>query len=85
MKRRIGYLIMGMKTSLTLLQRFMAAMGWHHRMRIGALSDMGRFTRYVAPLPQVQYLKAGEGVKSTHGTWEVRIDQGHSQAHRLDG
>ena len=46
-----------------------------------ARSDKGRFTRYVAPLPQVQYLKAGEEIKSTHGTWEVRIDQGHSQAH----
>ena len=46
-----------------------------------ARADKGRFTRYVAPLPPVEYLSAGDVIHSKDGAWEIRIDNGHAEAH----
>lgn len=46
-----------------------------------ARADKGRFNRHVAPLPEVQTLKAGDEIKSRHGCFEIRLDKGHSQSH----
>lgn len=46
-----------------------------------ARSDKGRFSRHVAPLPEVQTLTAGDIIKSRHGSFEIRLDKGHSHAH----
>ena len=46
-----------------------------------AAQDKGRFRRHVAPLPQADILQQGDIITSRHGAFEVRIDEGHSQAH----
>lgn len=46
-----------------------------------ARRDKGRFTRYVAPLPPIDYLSADDVIHSKDGTWEIRIDNGHAEAH----
>lgn len=45
-----------------------------------ARQDHDRFSRYVAPLPEVDLLHSGEMINSRNGTWQIRIDQGHSNA-----
>ena len=46
-----------------------------------AAKDKGRFRRHVAPLPPCDILNEGDVIKSRHGAFVVRIDEGHSQAH----
>ena len=46
-----------------------------------AAKDKGRFRRHVAPLPPCEILNEGDIIKSRHGAFAVRIDEGHSQAH----
>ncbi|MGC6517643.1 MAG: MBL fold metallo-hydrolase [Candidatus Puniceispirillaceae bacterium] len=46
-----------------------------------ARSDKGRFRRHVAPLPDLTIISENHHIKSKSGTWRIRIDGGHSQAH----
>lgn len=46
-----------------------------------AKANKGRFRRHVAPLPAFTILSEGEEIITRSGTWQVRIDAGHSQAH----
>ena len=46
-----------------------------------ARQDKGRFRRHVAPLPDMNIITQGERIVSRAGVFEVRIDEGHSQAH----
>ena len=44
-----------------------------------ARADKGRFRRHVKTLPDFTIIEEGHLFPSRHGTWQVRIDRGHSQ------
>lgn len=46
-----------------------------------ARQDKGRFRRHVAPLPDITIISADTRIISRKGTFQIRIDEGHSQAH----
>ena len=43
-----------------------------------ARDDHDRYSRFVAPLPAVTFIEAGDIITSKSGQWQVRIDNGHS-------
>ncbi|MGC6485751.1 MAG: MBL fold metallo-hydrolase [Candidatus Puniceispirillales bacterium] len=43
-----------------------------------AREDHDRYSRFVAPLPEVNLIEAGAVIESRNGVWEIRIDHGHS-------
>lgn len=45
-----------------------------------AREDHDRYSRFVAPLPEVDILAAGDTIRSRGGHWHVRLDSGHSTA-----
>ena len=45
-----------------------------------ARQNVGRFQRYVAPLPRFSYLSNTDVIISKAGKWHIRLDTGHTQS-----
>lgn len=43
-----------------------------------ARADHDRYSRFVAPLPEIKLIDAGDELSSKSGCWKIRIDEGHS-------
>ena len=64
-----------------LVERTYRSYGLGDEICAAARANKGRFAKHVAPLPTFERLSQGDEITSKAGTWQVRIDAGHSQAH----